>query len=640
MKRTAPATAALLACCVLAPAATSSAAGTPAPQQVTGTVQTVIREQPPSLHHGGGDRTSTVLRVGTRVVPLTEGSLPDAESGDRVTAALVPAAEGTSHVLAARTLAAAPKPAVSTTQAVYLALVLPTGFTKAASATTAAQMVAKASAYWSSQTGGQVKFAVKQALAYKSGFSCGKYGEHTDEMRNEAARKMPAALGPDKHLVVVAPPGAYNSGCDYGLGTIGEGVHTTDSAVFVSDLNPSLFAHELGHNLGLYHSNSFRCRTTQDWTYLGGWPVTCHQEEYDDLFDVMGYSGTGYGEGSLNGVQLDALHLLPTALRRITTAGTVKVRLAPLSTTTAGRAVRVTDPTGVSYVLQYRTRSGRDAAAAGLPDKPSYGVEVLRADPTVPGGGGSDVLDATPSTATYDYARTVPVGTLFTAASRRLVVHVTSADAGGASVTIYNGRTLPAAVPSRLTISMPTKASYGGALTAATKVTDQFGRPRSGWSVTLQKLQRGTTTWKPVRTLTTSRTGTASYRLTNGLSGAYRWAAAAPRGGSTRYSTSVAVSTTTSLTIGSVTTSVLLGRSVGLSGRVNHASVPAAVAYLQYRRAGTTAWMTGARATVRSTAISGWLRLPRKGTYDARLYLKSGTAYVGAVSPSRRTVVR
>ena len=298
-----------------------------------------------------------------------------------------------------------------------------------------------------------------------------------------------ARAGPAPRLV--APPGADNSGCDYGLGTIGEGVHTSDSAVFVSDLNPSLFAHELGHNLGLYHSNSLRCRTSQDATYLGGWPVACHQEEYDDLFDVMGYSGTGYGEGSLNGVQLDALGLLPTAVKRITTTGTSKVRLAPLSTTTAGRAVRVTDPTGVSYVLQYRTDSGRDHAAASLPDKPSYGVEVLRADPTVPGGGGSDVLDATPSTRDDDYARTVPVGTLFTAASGRLAVHVTSTDAAGASVTIYNGRTLPAAVPSRLTISLPTKASYGGALTAATKVTDQFGRPRSGWAVTLQKLQTG-----------------------------------------------------------------------------------------------------------------------------------------------------
>ena len=452
-------------------------------------------------------------------------------------------------------------------------------------------MVAKASAYWSSQTGGQVKFAVTQVLKdpITSKYSCGQ----TEQMWAEATSKLPASLGPDHHLVVVAPPGAYTSGCDYGLGTIGEGVHTSDSAVFVSDLNPSLFAHELGHNLGLYHSNSLRCRTSQDSTYLGAWPAACHQEEYDDLFDVMGYSGTGYGEGSLNGVQLDDLHLLPTALRRITAAGTVKVRLAPLSTTTAGRAVRVTDSTGVSYVVQYRTRSGRDAAAAALPDKPSYGVEVLRADPTVPGGGGSDVLDATPSTRVDDYTRTVPVGTLFTAASRRLLVHVTSADAAGASVTIYNGTTLPAAVPSRVTISMPTKASYGGALTAATKVTDQFGRPRSGWSVVLEKLQRGTTTWKPVATLRTTATGTASYRFANGLSGSYRWASVATHSAAARYSSSVAVSTTTSLTLSSATTSVLLGRSVGLSGRVNHASVPAAVAYLQYRKGATTAWVTG-----------------------------------------------
>ena len=241
----------------------------------------------------------------------------------------------------------------------------------------------------------------------------------------------------------------------------------------------------------------------------------------------MGWSGTGYGEGSLNGVRLDALHLLPTAVRRITNTGTFQVRLAPLSTTTAGRAVRVTDPTGVSYVLQYRTDSGRDHAAHDLQEHPSYGVEVLRAARSVDGGGGSDVLDATPSTRDDDYARTVPVGTLFTAASKRLVVHVTSTDAGGASVTIYNGRTLPAAVPARLSISLPTKASYGGALAASTKVADQFGRPRSGWSVTLQKLQRGTTTWKPVATLRTTATGTASYRFANGLSGSYRWASVA-----------------------------------------------------------------------------------------------------------------
>ncbi len=90
---------------------------------------------------------------------------------------------------------------------------------------------------------------------------------------------------------------------------------------------------------------------------------------------------------------------------------------------------------------------------------------------------------------------------------------------------------------------MPTKASYGGALTAATKVTDQFGRPRSGWAVTLQKQQRGTTTWKSVATVRTTATGTASYRFTNGLSGSYRWASVATHAAPAKYSSSVAVST-------------------------------------------------------------------------------------------------
>ena len=346
MKRTAPATAALLTCCVLAPAATSSAAATPAPQQVTGTVQTVIREQPPGLHHVGGDRTSTVLRVGTRVVPLTDGSLPDAESGDRVTAALVPAAEGASHVLAARTLAAAAKPAVSTTQAVYLALLLPKGFAKPSAATTAkeqataAQMVEQASAYWSSQTGGQVKFAVKQVLKdpIASKYSCGQ----TEQMWAEAASRLPASLGLDHHLVVVAPPAPTTPAATTAWAPSARACAPATAPCSSPTSTLGLFARELGHNLGLYHSNALRCRTAQDAAFQRGWPVACHQDEYDDLFDVMGYSGTGYGEGSLNGVQLNALGLLPTAVRRITTTGTTKVRLAPLSTN-HGRSRRARD---------------------------------------------------------------------------------------------------------------------------------------------------------------------------------------------------------------------------------------------------------------------------------------------------------
>jgi hypothetical protein len=267
-------------------------------------------------------------------------------------------------------------------------------------------------------------------------------------------------------------------------------------------------------------------------------------------------------------------------------------------------------------------------------------VEVLRAAHGLTGGGGSDVLDATPSTRVEDYARTVAAGRIFTAASGRLVVHVTRADATGASVTIYNGTPLPAAVPTRLSISVPSRAAYGAALTAATKVTDQFGRPRSGWSVTLQKQQKGTTTWKSVTTRRTSTAGTASYRFPNGLSGSYRWVSTATGKAPARYSSPVAVSTAASVALGASTTPVLLSRPVAISGRVNHAAVPGAVVYVQYRKAGTTVWTTGPRATVRSTAISVGLNFPRKGTYDVRLYLRSGTAYVGAVSPIRRTVVR
>ena len=110
----------------------------------------------------------------------------------------MPAAGGARRVLSARTLATAPTPTVPPTQTVYLALVVPKGLTadRGVTAASASAMVAKASAYWSSQTGGQVMFAVKQVLAtYTSAFPCGTEGEHTDDMWTEAARKMPTALG-------------------------------------------------------------------------------------------------------------------------------------------------------------------------------------------------------------------------------------------------------------------------------------------------------------------------------------------------------------------------------------------------------------------------------------------------------------
>jgi Protein of unknown function (DUF664) len=75
-------------CCIprlLLPAAPSAtAASTPfSPQRLTGIVQSVIREQPRG-EHADADDTTKVLRVGTEIVPLTDGSLRTAEDGTKI----------------------------------------------------------------------------------------------------------------------------------------------------------------------------------------------------------------------------------------------------------------------------------------------------------------------------------------------------------------------------------------------------------------------------------------------------------------------------------------------------------------------------------------------------------------------------
>jgi len=522
-----------------------------ASQRITGVVQTIIREESPRERTSATNDTTTndttkVLRIGSRVVPLTDGSLAATKDGARVSVTVVPGTGGAKRVVAAHTISAPVATAIASTHQLYVALVLPAGLAADPSVTDASAraMVTRVSQYWSSQTAGKVSFNTAQVLPiYRSAYGC----TSTYAMWNEALARMPGASGPGRHLVVVAPGGADTHGCAYGLGTIGA-VEASGNEVFVSGLNQSLLAHELGHNLGLYHSNSLRCTATQDMPRVGLAFPGCQTNAYDDLFDVMGYSGPNYGEGNLNAVHLDGMNLLPGAVRRLAAnSGVTTTRIAPLSavlsTATTNRTLKITDPTGASYFVQYRTNSGRDAAAGLTYWRPSWGVRVLRDDPSAPASAGSYELDGTPtSLSSYDYNRSVPVGGTFTAASKKLTIKVTAQDATGANLTITNWSA--PVVPSRATLLLPTRARLGAAITATTRVTDLHGRTVANWGVTLQKLAKGTTTWRLVKYLRTTSAGAASYRFANGGSGYYRWVTSGVTGAPTRVSPIVAVTST------------------------------------------------------------------------------------------------
>jgi hypothetical protein len=618
-----------------------------APQRITGIVQTVIREPVPTQNaatHGAtrnstaGDDTSTVLRVGTKIVPLDDGSLPTTKDGAKVSLAVVPGTDGAKRVVSASTISAPVAAAVPPTQQVYVAVVLPAGLAADTSITAASvqAMVGRVSSYWSSQTGGRVSFATAQVLPmYRSAYSCASTTSSTYDMWDEALRRMPAANGPGKHLVLVAPGGAERGGCPYGLGTIGA-VGASGNDVFVAGLNQSLLAHELGHNLGLYHSNALRCNGTQDMPVSHLAFPGCQTNPYDDLFDVMGYSGTNYGEGNLNAVHLAGMNLLPNAVRKIpANSGVTNVRIAPLSSAADNRTLRITDPSGASYFVEYRTNSGRDSVAARNPWRPSWGVRVMRDDPNAPASAGSYELDATPtSLSTYDYNRAIPVGRTFVAASKKLAIGVMSESATGATLTISNWAS--PVVPSTVTLSVPMRAWAGTAITASTKVTDLHGRAVANWPVTLQRMPGGTASWRSISSVRTNPAGMASYRFANGVSGQYRWVSSAGVGATTRTSRSVAVTPTAQVFEKRPASSIRRGWYLSVNGSVS--SVPAPVVYIQYRL-GSGPWRTGPRATVRGTAVTGRIALKVRGNTYTRLLVRA-PRFVGSVSSQRVTTVR
>ncbi len=458
MRRIAWATAIAVAASLSAGYGAASAApgsgdsGAAKPQTLTGTVQTVVREQ----HHGQPGETGRakgpervrVLHTGKRVVALKTGSLSSAEDGSTVTVQAQPTSDG-AQVLSSTTLAEGSTTTGSTTavaptvREVYAALVVPKNM--AGSATfTAAQVTAavqKASDYWMSQTNGQVGFTTVKVLpAYTSAYSCGGYA--VMNMWTEALAKMPEAQGVGRHLLLVAPKGAEDKGCDYGIASVGS-LGAADNTVFVSDVNQSVVAHELGHNLGREHSNALRCSGAQDAPVVSGSFSGCTEYPYYDFLDVMGMSGSGFGEGSLNALQLDGMGLVPDAVQTIKAGtGVTTVKIAPLTaSTTAVRALKIGDPTGPTYFVNYRVPTGRDNFEASDYFGYTLGVEVLRNDPTATPGTGSFVLDATPTSNSSDMNRVVPVGGTFKAASGKVFISVDKADSTGATLRVNTGAT-------------------------------------------------------------------------------------------------------------------------------------------------------------------------------------------------------
>lgn len=312
--------------------------------------------------------------------------------------------------------------------------VTPRGLTReSVSSTTVAGQVGSTDAYWRDNSRSTLKLGAPTIRAqYTSAHSCANAGPF--DFWAEAIDRLGWTWEDNSSLVLKYPRTASAAGCGYGYGTLGSSPN--DGGVLsVSDTAWPVLAHEIGHNMSLGHANWLTCPGQADVALVDDWwPSTCTEWEYEDGFDVMGYSGPETAS-MLASPQAVRTGMLEPAATRTVGAGTATVTLSPLAGLTGVRAALVTNAvTGVRYHVEYRTASGRDAwnSTSQVP-----GVRVLRLSPS----GGSVLLDPTPGSSPDGNAAVAPGRTL-SSHDGRITVTTVSTTPSEAVVRIANNATL------------------------------------------------------------------------------------------------------------------------------------------------------------------------------------------------------
>ncbi len=251
---------------------------------------------------------------------------------------------------------------------------------------TAAQFdtVAKAAtSYWTSTSAGAISgftmTTTTQSVDKPSQYGC----TANEESRwREAAALLGIPLqnffdGSGRHLVVVLPQACASE--TLGIGTVGDSLHGGGLLTLSvgRGVDRQTLIHEIGHNIGLGHSNLDLC--AEDAPTAG-----CIEYEYGDLTDVMGAGVSGFdGPLVLNAPSRVALgfEAVPSTQRLALTAGqntrTFTATIYPAESTLTPALLEVVDPVAPNSTPFYlETRSGEYSSQ---PSGPYYSQGFSRA---------------------------------------------------------------------------------------------------------------------------------------------------------------------------------------------------------------------------------------------------------------------